>query len=179
MPIKLKELDRFLTTGKMKFERSDEVRHVGYVVRLEGRRLGLPTLLRVSHGSGEADLGNLKGVAVALGLNVRELEVAESCRLRRECVLTALAVHLLQFALQRHALIRDKQAGLEGVEAMVESVQSIIQVLESAGNITWNAAELKAFKRIRPNVEKLGDDPLVAIPAKALLASISQTLDEP
>jgi hypothetical protein len=175
MPLKLKELDRFLGNGKMHFERRDEGPHLGFIVRLAGQRLGLPTVLRVSHGSGDAAFGNIKGVATALGLNVRELENAEACHLRRECVLLLLAAHMMQFAVDRRACLRDQEAGLDGVKAMAESVRTILGIGELQNISKWKSAELKAFGRVRDAVEKFSNDSLLAEQATAMLAHFDKS----
>jgi hypothetical protein len=174
MALKLRELDRFLGNGKMRFERRDESRHIGFLVRVGDECLGLPTLLRVSHGSGDADFTNIKGVAAALGLNVRELENAEACRLRRECILIMLAVHLLLFSVQRRTFIRDTQDGIAGVLAMVESVSGLLQLPEVTATHLWKAEELKAFSRIRVSVEKLAADELTSKSAQKIVSLISR-----
>jgi len=170
MPIKLKELDRFLGSGKMHFERREEGPHLGFIVRLAGHRVGLPTVLRVSHGSGDAALVNIKGVATALGLNVRELESAEACHLRRECVLLMLAARMIQFALDRRACLRDQAVGTEGVKAMAESVKMILEVEELQNITKWKPHELRALGRVRTAVEKFARDPLLSDAAKTMLA---------
>lgn len=153
----------------MHFERREESRHTGYLVRIDGRALGLPTLLRVSHGGGDAAFNNLKGVAQALGLSVRELLTAEKCKLSRECVLIMLCVSLLDFSFQRRAMLRDKQEGTDGIRAMVESVMLILKELENPIKKPWTGEELKVFTRISTCLKRWELDPLIADAARVLI----------
>ncbi|MFD0894266.1 hypothetical protein KBB96_09645 [Luteolibacter ambystomatis] len=174
MAIKLKDLDRFLVSGKMGFDRREESRHTGYVVRMGNARLGLPTLLRVSHGGGDAALNNIKGVAQALGLNVKELQTAEKCHISRECILLMLSVHMLDFAVNRRAMLRDKDEGEAGIRAMVESVKIILAQTPTLSKKAWTGEELKAFGRVRHLLQQWEKEPLTAEAAKAIISHTSR-----
>src|SRR5947208_1045608 len=121
--MKIKELEKRLT-GKLELERNPAAPHTDYRLRCAGRIVSLPTLLRVSHGSGELVDKNLGNVAKALGLNEYLLKEMVGCRVGRPCVLLCLAARLLEFVRRQ----RQEQGEVfrQGLLAMLQSIELLL-----------------------------------------------------
>lgn len=153
--MKINELNRCLQ-GKLQMEQREGSRHWDYQLRCAGRILGLPTLLRVSHGSGDLTRTNLSGVAKALGLNEHALREMEGCRISRACMLLCLATNLLAF------VHRQKQEQGEifrpGALAMVQSVEVILKEPEFRVSIEWRPSERRALTRALGILKPMSSD---------------------
>jgi len=170
--MKLKELRRYLKNGKLKFEEREGSRHLHYVPKLGDHVVSLPTIIAVSNGGGDADFINLKGVALALGLSLRELETSEACRIRRECVLLLLAWRMLSLCLLRQQQMRDSTLGEAGVKAMAVSVNLLVSHVNRCGVSSWNKEEAKAILRVLPEVKLVQANPLL----KEVVGSLLQAM---
>jgi hypothetical protein len=153
--MKIKELDRCLR-GKLRMEDGASARHTDYRLRCSGRIIGLPTLIRISHGSGELANNNIGGVAKALGLSEHALHEMVGCRVGRACVLLCLSSKLLEFVRRQ----REEQGEVfrPGVLAMLESVNLLLSEPELVGVLAWNSAEMKALERTRSMIGILSAD---------------------
>ncbi len=174
MSLSLQKLRAYLGKRKLHFEETEDGRHYGYVVRSQDRKLGLPTVLRVSHGRGDAAHCNVKGVAQALGLRERELEISANCDIGRGCVLVMLAWRLLEFAAQRRQLIQPDSAGINGIKAMIESVGLLLKEPDVCEPEPWRTQETKALARVREAAGRVPADALLAGAAEQLLLAIAR-----
>ncbi len=172
MPLSLQDLRNYLGTRKLKFELHEGGRHQQFHVRLQNRDLGLPTVLCVSRGDGEADHRNVKGVATALGMRETELLRSEGCHIGRGCVLLMLCSRLLAFICQRAMQLGGSAVAKDGLKAMAESIGLLLQEPEIQGGKPWNSDEQKALDRIKAQIEEAGRDPALAPVARQVLAAI-------
>jgi hypothetical protein len=168
--MKINELDRCLK-GKLHLEQSDPARHADYRLRCSGKIIGLPMLLRVSHGSGELANNNLHGIAKALGLNEHLLKEMVGCRIGRACVLLCLSSKLLEFV--EHQRQEQGEVFRPGVLAMLESIKLLLAEPEFAQPITWTGTERKALERSLTTVEGLSSDKDFGLVAKKLITRMS------
>ena len=168
--MKLDDLRRYLGSRKLKFLEDPDGPHFNYRPIMGGQQIALPTVLRVSHGRGETDFNNIKGVAQALGLRVRELEISEACGLGRFCVLLKMAFHLVNWSRQRG----DSADARRGAAAMIESVR--ILVAYTARNYTkgWNDEEEKVLGDMRPELEQWKKTPELSEIAAIMLSQINR-----
>lgn len=153
--MKIKELESCLS-GKLGFEKKAAQRHADYRLRCAERIIGLPTVLRVSHGSGELTNNNLDGIAKGLGINEFALKETVRCRLSRACVLLCLSAKLLEFVERQ----REEQGEVfrPGVLAMLGSIELLLAEPELAQTPTWRAGERKTLGRGLPTLERLSGD---------------------
>ncbi len=170
--MKIKQLDSRLT-GKLRLEKNDATRHVDYRLRCAGKIIGLPTLLRVSHGSGELADNNLGGIAKGLGLNEHALKEMVGCRVGRPCVLLCLSAKLLEFV-QRQ---RQEQGEVfrPGLLAMLESIELLLAEPGFEQPRAWTAAERQALERSLATVESLGVDKDCGSIARKLVERMSMS----
>lgn len=166
----LSDLRSYLGKGKLKFLEDGGGRHLDYRPLMDGQEIVLPTVLRVSHGRGEAAFNNIKGVAQALGLSVRELQTSQRCKLGRFCVLLKLAFHLVNWSRQRG----DNPDACKGTAAMVESVKLLLEfaVMEHAGS--WNGEEKKALRGICRELDHWKKTPELSEIAAIMLSQINR-----
>lgn len=174
MAISLRDLRKYLGAGKLHLEEVPDGPHLGYLVRSQGRKLGLPTVLRVSHGAGEAAHCNLKGVAQALGLRERELEISANCGIGRGCVLVMLGWRLLEYAALRRQQIHSESAATNGIKAMIESVGLLLEEPEVGQAKPWEPQEMKALTRVRDAAARAPVDPLLGPAAERMLLTIAR-----
>ena len=170
--MKIKQLaDRL--TGKLGLEQNEATRHTDYRLRCAGKIVGLPTLLRVSHGSGELANKNLGGIAKGLGLNEHALKEMVGCRVGRPCVLLCLSSRLLEFVYRQ----RQEQGEIfrPGLLAMLESIEFLLAEPEFIAPPSWTAAERKALERSLTIVESLGEDKDCAPMANKLIERMRAT----
>ncbi|OYW73287.1 MAG: hypothetical protein B7Z37_22065 [Verrucomicrobia bacterium 12-59-8] len=146
--MKLADLKRYLTNKKLLLAEEERKRHLHFQLVLEGGIVPLPTILCIQHGSGDANRNNLKGVAEALGLSLRELETSMGCLLSRECVLVKLAWALLGWAQSRFEDYLVSQDSKRGYLAMIVSARLIVEHVKRQDALRWSATEKKALHGI-------------------------------
>lgn len=122
---KISELNKFCKT-KLQLKKVENSNHTGYELRPK-EKVVLPTLIRISRGSGEASSNNIRGIAKALGLTEKELKSSVQCDISKEIIYLSLSVHLLKFVFNQ-LLIR-KNANSKGASAMISSANMILDSL--------------------------------------------------
>lgn len=168
--MKIDEIRRYLGDGKLKFSEDPDGPHLNYRIFMDGQEIVLPTVLRVSYARREAAFNNIKGVAQALGLSVRELEISEACGLGRFCVLLKMAFHLVNWSRRRG----NNPDASKGTAAMIESVKLLLAFAarEHAGG--WNGEETKALRDICHELEQWKGTPELSEIAAIMLGQINR-----
>lgn len=173
MPFSRREVDRFLTSQKMKMDSKEGRRHTQYILRLKDKKIPLPYLLTLSRGTGQVSQRNLKGLASDLGLSLKGIEEGIRCPMSRECVLLCLTARLLNHVIELHE--KDKVTFNE--TWLIDSGHSVRLVLDEvpgprSDNPGWSTQETKELQQASIRIER-AEDYDVLRPVSALWKSLA------
>jgi hypothetical protein len=149
--IKLLELHRYCST-KLKLKKTEKHRHTNYEIR-PNNKMVLPTLIRISRGSGDAARNNISGIANALGLTYVELQNSVACNIRMECVYLCMCLFLLKYI--NNSLLIDPLVNMDGAKAMIKSIEFILNEISNVNNKKITENEKKTFERIKKELKSL------------------------
>lgn len=150
--VSARKMDKCLTS-KCKLEPHDGRRHRYYTLHIDAIPVPFPSVARMGRHRGNLPLREIKSIAKALGLDLRELGLLEQCPIGPICMYMCLFVRLLLHA--QSEVDRSGGGTAPFAENLCAWLTSILDDLDIVARkpMNWNKHEAKALRRRRATLQ--------------------------